>query len=65
MKNYLKKLEREKRELEIKRTFGLDLREKMKKKSMRDKFKIVVGHPLCLIFNIGICSLIIWGGTVD
>jgi hypothetical protein len=35
MKNYLKKLEREKRELEIKRTFGLDLREKMKKKSLK------------------------------
>jgi hypothetical protein len=65
MKNYLKKLEREKRELEIKRTFGLDLREKMKKKSLKQKFKIVIGHPLCLLFNIGICSLIIWGGTAD
>ena len=65
MKNYLKKLEREKRELEIKRTFGLDLREKIKKKSLKQKFKIVIGHPLCLLFNIGICSLIVWGGTAD
>lgn len=65
MKNYLKKLEREKREHEIRRTFGLDLKERMKKKSLKQKFKIVIGHPLCLLFNIGICSLIVWGGTND
>ena len=35
MKNYLKKLEREKREMEIKKTFGLDLRAKMEKKTLK------------------------------
>jgi hypothetical protein len=35
MKNYLKKLEREKKELEIKRTFGLDIAEKIKKKPLK------------------------------
>jgi len=41
------------------KTFNVNLKEKMKKRSCKDKVKLVLAHPLCVLVNIAICGLII------
>lgn len=44
---------------EILKNFNVNLKEKMKRRSLKDKIKLVLGHPICIIFNIFITLLVI------
>ena len=57
--SHRKKLEQEKMQAEILKNFNVNLKEKMKKRSLKDKIKLVLGYPICIIFNIFITLLVI------
>ena len=61
MQSHLKKLEQEKTQAEILKNFNVNLKDKMHKRSVKDKIILVLGHPLCIIVNITICFAIING----
>ena len=44
---------------EILKNFNINLKEKLKKISLKDKIKLVLGHPISIIFNIAITLIVI------